>query len=668
MAERPKGGKSERIQALRKSLYSRTSPPKRRGRSGFSRQDTSLSDAKEQAPPQEPTDVPTTSQQQSTQPRQSTAPSKLPPQTPRYPGQPISMPQSTKRSRYRGRLIITGALFFAAALLLSSLFLFFGQNTISGDNIAIEVEGPFAVGGGDEISFSISILNNNSIPVESATLIVEYPLGTQSVDGGGEELFRDRLPLEVIRPGEVFNVPLGAKVFGEENEEQHIDVSIEYRVEGSNATFYKEAEPLRFKISSSPIIMSVESVEETTAGQEVTFELTITSNAENSVDDLLVKAQYPFGFEFSEASPSPAGGQDTWRISSLDPEEERTITVRGTLSGSEGDEKNFQFSSGVANSRDEFTLASIFSSVIQEIELTSSFFDLNVTVNGSSKEVVALEAREEAQVQITFQNTRSESIYDAEITVRLNGNALVDENVRAGQGLYISSENGVRFSSETNASLSEIAPGDSRTVSFSFAQDVGRGVRTPQVELAVDVEGRQVSRTRSSEELVNTAKRTVRFDSVAGVGGRTLHGTGPFSNTGPVPPVAEEATTYTITLTAENTSNNLENTSITATLPSYVTWLDKASGGNVSYNGSRREVTWSIGALDAFATKEVSFQVSLLPSISQVGTVPTLLGQQRFKATDRFTGSLLQSQAPALSTQLADVSSSSFGSGTVQAP
>jgi len=45
-------------------------------------------------------------------------------------------------------------------------------------------------------------------------------------------------------------------------------------------------------------------------------------------------------------------------------------------------------------------------------------------------------------------------------------------------------------------------------------------------------------------------------------------------------------------------------------------------------------------------------QLRIQPSSSQVGSTPTLLNSQRFRATDRYTNTLLQASAPAITTEL----------------
>lgn len=580
------------------------------------------------------------------------------------------MPKKKKSSwnTYRFKLLLAALGFFAIALILSSLLLFFERNTISGNNITIDIEAPFAIGGGERLELDVNVINRNNVPIESATLIAEYPPGTRTAEGDDRELFRERIPLGRIGSGEGRTVPLAVRLFGEENDERVITISVEYRVEGSNATFFREADPLRLQISSSPVVLSLDSVSEVSSGQELVFTLTLASNSPTALQGMLVEATYPQGFDFSGATPSPARGQNTWTISSLEPESEQTIEVRGVLTGGSEEARTVRFSVGVPGERDPFSLASVFATVAEEIRLTDPFIGLDVTVDGSRERTVSAAPDAVINVSITFENTLSDAIYDGTIRAVLSGNGLNTQNIRVSNGFFDSSTRTIRWDAQDVQGLRELVPGARQNVRFTIHGADIDATRTPEVSFDVSASGRRVSETRVPQDLTNLVSRTVRFASVASLSSQALYSIGPFSNSGPQPPRAEESTQYTITLRANNGSNALADARVSATLPSYVTWTDTVTSGDaVSYSASTREVVWNIGDIAAGASAEASFQVSFLPSVSQVGTLPTLIGEQHFRATDRFTGTVVRATARALTTRLSDDPDSGAQNGVVQA-
>lgn len=562
----------------------------------------------------------------------------------------------TKRARaYRLKLILAALVFFVGALAVSSGFLFFGNNKISGENISIEVNGPLAVGGGEELDLQVVIANQNTVPIEAATLIVNYPPGTQSAREPGKELYSERLQLNNIESGEVVNVPVRAIVFGEENEEKNLTVEVEYRVKGSNATFSRKAEPLRFKISTSPIVMSVNSVKSLSSGQEVKLELTVQSNSTVDLNELLVKVTYPDGFDFTKATPEPVGGRDTWRIATLKPSEKKTITLTGTLTGREEEAQHFFFSVGVPNERDKFNLASVLASASHDIQVEQPFIDLGVTINGDAGETIVVDPKGAADVSITFKNSLDTAIYDGVVKVVLSGSALDEVNVDVDGGYYDSQNNTITWDSVGRSELKEILPGSSGEVTFTLRprSDIGR---TPELKFSASVAAKRVFDDRVPQELKGTVSRTIKIASVPKIKSSVLYSeVGPFTNTGPIPPVAEKETQYTFLLSADTGTNAVSGAEVTAVLPQYVKWLGNVSEGDVvSYSSVNRTLTWRIGDMDANDHEEVWVQVAFTPSLPQIGKTPTLLETQRFKATDLFTTTVVRSEAYALTTDLAN--------------
>lgn len=574
-------------------------------------------------------------------------------------------PKKTSR-KYRLYVVAAGVLFFVIAVLVSSVFFVLGGNKISGNNIAVSLNnGPFTIGGGETLTLQAGVTNQNAVPIESATLIVTYPRGTQSADEEGKELFIERLPLETIEPGETLNIPLRAVVFGEENDEKTVTAELEYRVTGSNSTFSKVAEPYIFRISSSPVVMSVDSLYKVSSGQEIDIELTISSNAPNTLTDIIVTADYPIGFDYSSSDPEPISGQNVWHIDSLEPESEKKVTITGVVVGEDTDEYTMLFSVGVPSEGSRSTLASVFSTASADFQIEQPFIGVSLKVNNDTSETVAVEADDTVDIEISITNTLPYTIYDGKIELALSGNALSDYTVNANSGFYNSANNTVTWEPTTNNTLREIESGKKIDVRVTLKPDPDIEV-TPQLAFDVDVHGRRVTEGRVTEELIGTAAAVAKVSSVATIQSETGRNTSIFTDTGPIPPVAEEETSYTLTFFIQNGTNDIGDAEIMATLPVYVKWLDKTTGaGTITFNETSRTVAWNVGSVDANQSKIASFQVSLLPSISQIGTTPTLLGEQRLRATDRFTGAVVRARSNPLNSRLSSEAGYNNQSGEV---
>ncbi len=576
-----------------------------------------------------------------------------------------TMAPRKKKRGYRLKLVLAGLLFFVLAVTVSSMVLMFGNKSISGENITISVTGPFTIGGGEVLPVQVGVTNANAVAIESATLIVEYPLGTQSATEERNDIFVERLTLDTVDSGQTVNVPLRAVVFGEENDEKEIKVSIEYRVRGSNATFFKEADPLRFKISSSPIVVRAQALQKVSSGQETDVELTITSNAQNTLSEVLVKAEYPLGFDFTKASPAPDGGQNVWILEDLAPEDSKKIIITGIVVGKETDEYAINFTVGVPNDRDQFALASVFATTQTAFEIEQPFLGIDMEVAGVVNGEAVIEPGQHSSAAIEIKNTLSDTLYDLQVEVQLGGNALSDLDVGPPNGFYDSLSNKIIWDVSNAPDLRELHPG--RKIRLSFGIEPSEDVsQTPQITMDVNVKGRRVSESQVAETLIGTAQSVVKVASAPKLRSDIAYNNGIFSDSGPVPPKAEQKTTYTVSFMAENGTNNIADTVVTATLPSYVTWVDKTSGsGVVQYDPVQRIVTWEAGSVKANAAAFASFQVELLPSKSQIGTTPVLVGEQRLRAEDLFTGEVVRAVSQAVTTEMSTETGHPKGNGRV---
>lgn len=649
----------DRIDELRKRLYERGKPPAPVEKHTLSDEPVAVAtDWKK--PPEPKRDIPTVAQ-----PSMSGA--NAAPGADNASATPGATLYPVKKRRgYRIKMVIIGFLFLLISVGLSSIFLMRGTNVISGDNISMAVTGPFTIGGGESIPVQVGITNNNGVPIQSATLIVDYPEGTKSPTETNVDLFSERLPLDTIAPGETLNVPLRALVFGEENDEKEIKVSIEYRVAGSNALFFKEADSLKFKIGSSPIRLSVENNIKISSGQETDIEITITSNSPTELNDIVIKADYPNAFDFVRSDPNPVLAQNIWQIDSLKPEETKTITLTGILFGRETEEYAINLTVGIPTERSQQTLASIFATEQIDFLIEQPFINIDLSVSGQSGDQIAVPPEREAGVVVVIENTLEETIYDAVINVQLSGNALSDVDVRVINGFYNSSNNTLSFDVGDVPGLGQITPGTKERVSFTIIPDTSIN-RTPQIDINVNVSARRVTEANVTEQLEGTAAASVKVLSTPTIAADAGYNNSVFTDSGPIPPEAETETTYTISLMVENGSNEITDTEIAASLPPYARWVDQTAGsGNVSFNPTNRVVTWRAGTVEANASAIASFQISFLPSQTQIGTTPTLLGEQRLSATDRFTGSVVRDTNPALTTELSSEAGFGQENGEVQ--
>lgn len=580
---------------------------------------------------------------------------------------PDAPPPEKKKISTSAFFLIGAVVFFVAASVLALLFLFFGARSVSTDRVDVVVKGPTSIASGDAVPIIITIDNRNPAAITDTTLTIEYPAGTRSA--AGEELLRYTDTVGDVAPGERATRTASATISGSANQTVTIPVTFEYRTEGSNAVFVKK-ETYTFTITSSPVSLSVTTLGESASGQPLTVTVAVRSNGVEEVPNVAVLAQYPFGFSAQSTEPAAQSG-NLFMLGNLAPGEVKTITIKGVLTGQQGDERVFHFSAGTPQSSGSQMLGVTYTSQEATVAITRPFLGVSLALNRDSADTVIARAGTQVAGQLSWVNTLATAVTDAEIRVKIGGEALDATRVTSSNGYYRSSDTTVVYNRDTAFGLSSLQPGDTGVGSFTAPMKTGaamNALRNPTMTFTISVSGKRLSEDGVPESVSSTVTKTVKVSTDLTLSTRAVRTIGSFTNTGPWPPVADQATTYTILMSAGNTVNSVGGARVTTTLPSYVSFTGAVSpaDGSIVYNASTREVTWSIGDLPAGTTARTgSFQVSLLPSASQRGTSPVLVYPQTISGTDRFVQKTVTGSAEDLTTKTTTDPSYNPGLGNV---
>lgn len=572
--------------------------------------------------------------------------------------------EKPKRS-YRLTIILASLGILVLAVLVSSLYMIFGGNKISGDNISLSMTAPFSVAGGEVVPLQLSVANQNSVVIESATLIINYPVGTKSTDENPRDLYEERLPIEKIEAGQVLNIPVKAVLFGEENEEKEIKATVEYRVVNSNATFFKEANPVIVKINSSPLVVRVESVEKISSGQEINVNLKIQSNSTTAMKNILVVANFPNSFSVIKSEPSPVSTQNVWLLDEVLPDKTYTIKIRGLVTGLASEASEMQFKAGNPKADNPFELGSILTQAKSSYLIEEPFISIKVNINGDSDGEAVLSAKRGTEVAVVITNTLTEPVYDMRVEVTPQGNMIRSDNISVDNAFFDSKSKKINWEISGMSSLEKVLPGETREFNFTIAPDVKQA--TGAFDVSVNVFARRVGEGNASEEIIGATVAKAIYSSSMDLNSEVAHKSDPFDDRGPVPPVAGKNTDYTITLEISAGVNDLTKAVLTTSLPQYVTWLNKTEGGGkVEFNPVSKKLVWEAGDVAANQNKQLQIQVSLLPSVTHIGRTLTLVEGQDLRAVDRFTNETLQVKGESLSNELSEEQGFSRNNGVVE--
>ncbi len=624
----PPADDKNRLEELKKSLYSRSAPDVR------TRRKLRFSDAPDDLKPgwDEPKDEPSRSR--------------------------LNDAYEDHSMSFFTKLLIGSAIFCVIAVGIGAYLFLNGANLISANNITVLINGPVSIPGGAPVSFTVKVTNNNNTDLQLVDMSVAFPAGATDPANPAQTLTSYEHLLGDIAAGESTSTSVSAIIFGEENTQKEITVTLTYSVKGSSAIFTKTA-AYDVLINSSPISVAISSISTVTSGQAFDMTVNLTSNSQDTLKNIVMKAQYPFGYTFASANLPPLSDNATWKIGDIPPGGSRSVVIHGTLEGADTDVRAFHFSVGAQSSGNTASIGTEYAAVEQDLTIEKPFISLGLNIDndqGTGDHVGQFGSPE--RVTITWFNNLPSAVANVAITADLSGSAYDKTRVQPDPGYFNSAQNQIVWNQQTNPELASVAAGANGTVSFTIVPST-RGssssgssaspIVDPTIVISAGVTADRTQETGVSGTLSAAVSRTVKVASSATLSGRIVRSVGPFTNTGPIPPKAEQKTTYTVVWTIGNTSSAIDNAQVTATLPPYVSWLGNVSPSteNVTYDQNSGTVTWSAGTVAANSSdpstyRSVDFQISFLPSISQVDFAPTLVNQATLSATDDFTGTAVQ--------------------------
>ncbi len=572
------------------------------------------------------------------------------------------MPNKNKKIKtsFFKKFFILSIIFFIGAVGYSAYKFFLDDSTVSGNKIDLEIIGSSFTKGGEDLPLEIEITNRNSASLESASLTIEYPKGAND----DSEIIRlDKDEIGTIKSGETVIRNIRVKLYGSEKSIKNIKASLEYRPEGSNATFAKE-KYYPVTISLAPVSLKVEAPNSIIANQTVSIKITTTLNTTQPSDHLVLQLKHPSNFIFETAEPLPMNDNYIWDLSSITQTTPITIELKGKLMGQTGDEQVFHAYAGTLDNNDTSKMGVVYSSILQKMVIENPFLDIKVLVNNQDQEEYAVKGGQEVSVDITWKNNLSSSINDAEIVAKITGNILDKNNIKETSGYYDSLNGQIIWNKSTLKELASIEPGGTGKVSFDFTPMslTGlSGIKNPQAVISVSIKGNQPLYGSSFSNIDNFTEKKIKLKTDFQVASSLSY------LTGDLPPRAEGSTNYMVTWTLSNSTNSVSQALVTASLPIYTDWVGFVAGTkeNISYNKEKREITWKIGSVPpgtgVDSNREVSFIVNFKPSISQVGLSPLLIQNISLSGTDSYSGAQVGSTMNNL--YISSISGASAGEG-----
>lgn len=544
-------------------------------------------------------------------------------------------------------------------LTLAGLFwyLFVKGPSFSPKNIVFELSFPEKAKIGELAKFEIKLSNKNEIPLVSADIIFQYPENAKPIKEEAKKISRERRKLGKVEPNEEIKETFEAYVFGETNKEYEFKAGLEFRFDGSNIISEKEIAG-KIKISGSPIGINIEGPEEINSGQAIKLKISYLSDTPALFKNLVLEIEYPPGFDFQKASPSPALQNKRWAIGDFG-NDKRNVIVEGILEGNNLEEKYFKIRIGEMV-RGEFN---VYGESVKKISIKQEFLEAMITTD--AKDQIA-PAGQIIRGEIKYRNNLPVGVENVKIELEILGKAVDEGSISAFQGYYLGNERKIVWQEGSFRDLKYLEPGEQGQVGFQFKLLEKLPVKsTADKNFTIDLKSRIETASPPPDyqeiDLSSESILTIKAESVLVFSRQGFYYYKNFPPGGPIPPRVGQKTTYTVVFSLTNDSNDISNLEIRSFLPNYMIWENKilSGGEGLEYNDKNREIIWKIPRLEAGEgaikpARQTTFQIGLVPSLPQINASPVILGETFLRGQNEFTQRTVEEKKAAITTELRD--------------
>lgn len=581
--------------------------------------------------------------------------------------------QETPWVRHPWRYFFGGI--FIILTILAGIFVFFYLRS-QGQEARIEIQGSSTTQSGGIITFSLVYKNVSHTILHDGEIVVTLPEGSFVRNQGSDNEAPPRISKQVedLKPGDQGVIEISARLFGQEREDEKMQVLYYYRPENLRARFSARAEK-SVRIIKVPLALSWEVPETLSRGQETSIKVHYVLDSTLPFQDMALRMEYPNGFTFISSEPKATVSDSIWNIGTLEPGKEGIIIIRGVMTGEEGEVKAFRSSLGTFNASTKQLRT--FSQSSKEITIAVTPLSVQGFL-GSLREGV-VEPGAILNFAIHYRNNTNVVLKNITVKALLVGSVLDSLTFNPANEGIVDSQTGAAVWGPGNVTaLRELQPNESGELALTVRVKNPPPVISQKDKNLTVVMRSSISVASIPDELKGTklmSEDTIEFKLASKFifSGKSLHGSSPIPNSGPFPPQVGQKTSYAILWEVKNFTNDITNAEVVATLPANVTWenVTKTDGASITYDSASSEVRWRIGTIPAGTgvlspTLTGAFQVAVIPAQTDQGHAMKLINQSRLTGTDSFANIPVNQGIDVLTTELPFDTLAKFGDGAVQ--
>lgn len=512
------------------------------------------------------------------------------------------------------------------------------------ERVDVTIDGPEQVRSAEESVYKIKVVNNNRVSLQNVKLFLEYPENMSIQERSyllKEGFTRSKIEVGPIAARGEKEFEVSFRPFGPRDQQVYLNATVNYQPKNFSSVFERSVQK-SIVIKSSPITLTIIPTKEAANGDAVSVEIIIKNESSATYKNLEMSIDYPEGFMYKGAEPMPSKDKHIWYISELKSKEQVKFVINGSLEGNVDALKRFYVKIGELRDNNEVLIYTENEAIIR---IVASRVQLTVKPNKDN-----FYPGEEIQYSITFKNTSDVPLRDLILYQYMDSRLLVKEGVRVQDGYYDSEKNVIFWKASDVPALKNLQPGEEGSVSSSIpiTQMIpmqNENDRNFTLTSYAEIESLDVDSPIWQNKRIRSAEKLAKVHSKLILNILAVYNDGELPNSGPIPLVVGQDTTFTIRFSVMNTSNDLKNVIVNTSLPTGIVWTDKylPENANLTANPRGNDVKWVLGTVDSGAgfispVRTLAFQIQVKPSANQVNTarIP-ILNPVEITALDSFT-------------------------------
>ncbi|MFA7209503.1 MAG: hypothetical protein WC120_04425 [Parcubacteria group bacterium] len=546
--------------------------------------------------------------------------------------------------------IILGAV--AAAVLLMVAVYQIRKASFSEDRVSVMVDGPKETRSGKLLTYEITYGNDNWASINGAVLRISHP---ESFKPEESTVYKTESPtVSLVELGKLDGHATGKIVFSgraysPKGTLMYIKSALSYKPSNFNSQFAAEGQ-IGVNVISTPMTLEIMAPQGMASGDALDYQVSYKNVGAEDFENIRIKVDFPEGFIFSKAVPSVSEGNNIWYIGHLSAGDAGKIVISGKLQGERDNIKKAVAYIGTINQGQFVT----YNEESTATKIAASPLSIYQTVNGSTN--FSANAGDTLRFEIHYKNASDLGLGNVNIKESLGSPVLDYSTLETDGGAYDTDNRTIEWKAADHPGLANLGPGQEGMIAFSVNVSNTIPLQTVNdknfvISSVVRIDSPDIPTPIEMNKIVAGNKMDIKLNSklIADVKG---YYNDPFiANSGPIPPVVGQETTYTIHLKAGNVSNDVTDAKIETVLPTGVVMTGKTypEGASLEYNGRTNSIVWNIGSMGVgegvvSPLREVAFQVKIKPSPNQVGQTVDILQSGVFSAKDSFTQENLTAQ------------------------